>query len=59
MDHFGIPSLEAQDALVKRRSNLAASFMDEGHATSAAAVVADDDDADDDDWDLENAVGLE
>lgn len=48
-DYFRIPSLEARDALLKRRPSSAASVVDKGQMSSAAAVGADDHDGDEDD----------
>lgn len=50
LDYFGVPSLGAQDALLKKRSSPVASVVDESQAPLAASVVADDV-ADDGDWD--------
>lgn len=58
MHHFWIFLLEAQDALLKRRSTHASPVFGKVQPSLVAAVVADDPDDADDDWDLEGASGL-
>lgn len=50
INYFEVPSLDAQDALLKERSTPVDSFVDEKQAFPAASEVANDA-VDDDDYD--------
>lgn len=57
-DYFGVPSLCAHEALLKKHPCHVASVEDECQAPSAASAVADDFE-DDVNWDLEGAIELD
>lgn len=58
MHYFGVPSLDAQNELLKGRFGPAPSFVDEGQTRPVASAIVDDTE-DDDEWGWEGAAGME
>lgn len=58
LNYFGVPSVEKQYALLKKRSSPVPPIVGESQAPSAESAVSDATN-DDDNWDLERAVRLD